>query len=84
MNLMFLIIYEWLLLEVGEIYFKIDNCSLFEYLLVVFLEYNMLLIFVFFDLYNSDYEGNIKIEYEEKFLVKGFFIYCFEVKFDRN
>ncbi|EAH0027599.1 tRNA (guanosine(46)-N7)-methyltransferase TrmB, partial [Listeria monocytogenes] len=33
---------------------------------------------------NSDYEGNIKTEYEEKFSAKGFPIYRLEAKFDRN
>ncbi|MBC1422850.1 tRNA (guanosine(46)-N7)-methyltransferase TrmB [Listeria seeligeri] len=83
-NPTFLTIYERLLPEAGEIHFKTDNRSLFEYSLVAFSEYNMLLTFVSLDLHNSDYEGNIKTEYEEKFSAKGFPIYRLEAKFDRN
>lgn len=83
-NPTFLMIYERLLPEEGEIHFKTDNRSLFEYSLVAFSEYNMLLTFVSLDLHNSDYEGNIKTEYEEKFSAKGFPIYRLEAKFDRN
>ncbi|MBF2599643.1 tRNA (guanosine(46)-N7)-methyltransferase TrmB [Listeria seeligeri] len=83
-NPTFLTIYERLLPEAGEIHFKTDNRSLFEYSLVAFSEYNLLLTFVSLDLHNSDYEGNIKTEYEEKFSAKGFPIYRLEAKFDRN
>ncbi|HFK7754605.1 TPA: tRNA (guanosine(46)-N7)-methyltransferase TrmB [Listeria monocytogenes] len=83
-NPTFLTIYERLLPKAGEIHFKTDNRSLFEYSLVAFSEYNMLLTFVSLDLHNSDYEGNIKTEYEEKFSAKGFPIYRLEAKFDRN
>ncbi|MHC5409850.1 tRNA (guanosine(46)-N7)-methyltransferase TrmB [Listeria seeligeri] len=83
-NPTFLTIYERLLPEAGEIHFKTDNRSLFEYSLVAFSEYNILLTFVSLDLHNSDYEGNIKTEYEEKFSAKGFPIYRLEAKFDRN
>ncbi|AIS60024.1 tRNA (guanosine(46)-N7)-methyltransferase TrmB [Listeria ivanovii] len=83
-NPTFLAIYERLLPVDGEIHFKTDNRSLFEYSLVAFSEYNMLLTFVSLDLHNSDYEGNIKTEYEEKFSAKGFPIYRLEAKFDRN
>ncbi|EAF2843391.1 tRNA (guanosine(46)-N7)-methyltransferase TrmB [Listeria monocytogenes] len=83
-NPTFLTIYERLLPKAGEIHFKTDNRSLFKYSLVAFSEYNMLLTFVSLDLHNSDYEGNIKTEYEEKFSAKGFPIYRLEAKFDRN
>ncbi|EAE1347939.1 TPA: tRNA (guanosine(46)-N7)-methyltransferase TrmB [Listeria monocytogenes] len=83
-NPTFLTIYERLLPKAGEIHFKTDNRSLFEYSLVAFSEYNMLLTFISLDLHNSDYEGNIKTEYEEKFSAKGFPIYRLEAKFDRN
>ncbi|WP_271004311.1 tRNA (guanosine(46)-N7)-methyltransferase TrmB [Listeria seeligeri] len=83
-NPTFLTIYERLLPEAGEIHFKTDNRSLFEYSLVAFSEYNLLLTFVSLDLHNSDYEENIKTEYEEKFSAKGFPIYRLEAKFDRN
>lgn len=63
--------YEEVMGKDGVIYFKMDNCGLFEYFLKSFFEYGLLLIYVSFDLYNSNLEGNIMIEYEEKFLVFG-------------
>ncbi|MCL5897260.1 tRNA (guanosine(46)-N7)-methyltransferase TrmB, partial [Neisseria meningitidis] len=44
-NPTFLTIYERLLPKAGDIHFKTDNRSLFEYSLVAFSEYNMLLTF---------------------------------------
>lgn len=38
-------------------------------------EYGMLLMYLSLDFYNSDFEGNIMIEYEEKFFSKGYCIY---------
>ncbi|HAQ07137.1 MAG TPA: tRNA (guanosine(46)-N7)-methyltransferase TrmB [Bacillus bacterium] len=77
----FLEVYEAILIKNGEIHFKTDNQGLFEYSLVSFSEYGMLLRFVSLDLHNSDYEGNIMTEYEEKFSSKGSRIYRCEVQF---
>ncbi|MCA1032394.1 tRNA (guanosine(46)-N7)-methyltransferase TrmB [Bacillus timonensis] len=77
----FLAIYEQILKPNGEIHFKTDNRGLFEYSLVSFSNYGLLLTFVSLDLHKSDYEGNIMTEYEEKFSKRGFPIYRSEVMF---
>lgn len=77
----FLKIYEDILIDGGEIHFKTDNRGLFEYSLVSFSEYGMLLKGVWLDLHKSEFEGNIMTEYEEKFSAKGQPIYRCEVKY---
>jgi tRNA (guanine-N7-)-methyltransferase len=77
----FLEVYEAILMKNGEIHFKTDNQGLFEYSLVSFSHYGMLLKYVSLDLHNSDYEGNIMTEYEEKFSSRGSRIYRCEVQF---
>ncbi|MBO8177764.1 MAG: tRNA (guanosine(46)-N7)-methyltransferase TrmB [Bacillus sp. (in: Bacteria)] len=77
----FLEIYEDILVDEGEIHFKTDNQGLFEYSLISFSEYGLLLKFISLDLHNSDFEGNIMTEYEEKFSSKGQRIYRCEVKY---
>ncbi|HEO8420066.1 tRNA (guanosine(46)-N7)-methyltransferase TrmB [Niallia sp. FSL W8-0635] len=77
----FLASYESVLGNEGEIHFKTDNQGLFEYSLKSFSEYGMLLKYVSLDLHNSDYEGNIMTEYEEKFSNRGNRIYRCEVQF---
>ncbi|WP_264738801.1 tRNA (guanosine(46)-N7)-methyltransferase TrmB [Cytobacillus firmus] len=77
----FLEIYEDILGDKGEIHFKTDNQGLFESSLMSFSEYGMLLTFVSLDLHNSDYEGNIMTEYEEKFSSKGSRIFRCEVQY---
>ncbi|CEG28247.1 tRNA (guanosine(46)-N7)-methyltransferase TrmB [Bacillus sp. B-jedd] len=77
----FLSLYEQIMADGGEIHFKTDNQGLFEYSLVSFSEYGMLLKDVSLDLHNSEVEGNIMTEYEEKFSGKGNRIYRCEVKY---
>ncbi|WP_409270955.1 tRNA (guanosine(46)-N7)-methyltransferase TrmB [Neobacillus sp. SCS-31] len=77
----FLALYEQILIDGGEIHFKTDNQGLFEYSLVSFSEYGMLLRDVSLDLHNSGFEWNIMTEYEEKFSEKGNRIYRCEVKY---
>jgi len=77
----FLKSYEEVLVKDGEIHFKTDNQGLFEYSLMSFSEYGLVLHYVNLDLHNSDYEGNIMTEYEEKFSNRGFRIYRLEAKF---
>ncbi|MFT8322836.1 MAG: tRNA (guanosine(46)-N7)-methyltransferase TrmB [Bacillus sp. (in: firmicutes)] len=77
----FLNTYEEILMENGEIHFKTDNQGLFEYSLRSFSEYGLLLKYISLDLHQSDYEGNIMTEYEEKFSNKGNRIYRCEVQF---
>ncbi|MBS2970065.1 tRNA (guanosine(46)-N7)-methyltransferase TrmB [Metabacillus sp. KIGAM252] len=80
----FLSLYERLLVKGGEIHFKTDNQGLFEFSLRSFSEYGMLLTFVSLDLHQSDFEGNIMTEYEEKFSNKGQRIYRSEAKFQND
>lgn len=77
----FLQLYEEILPSKGEIHFKTDNQGLFEYSLMSFSAYGMLLKYVSLDLHNSDFAGNIMTEYEEKFSQKGNRIYRCEVQF---
>ena len=72
-----------MLVEGGEIHFKTDNQGLFEYSLMSMAEYGMLLTYLSLDLHNSDFEGNIMTEYEEKFSSKGHRIYRVEAKYHR-
>ncbi|MGM0838176.1 MAG: tRNA (guanosine(46)-N7)-methyltransferase TrmB [Bacillota bacterium] len=77
----FLDLYKTVLVEQGEIHFKTDNRGLFEYSLMSFSSYGLLLKYVSLDLHNSDFEGNIMTEYEEKFSSLGQPIYRCEVKY---
>lgn len=65
----------------GEIFFKTDNTFLFEFSLNEMCKKNLLLKNISLDLHNSDFEGNIKTEYEEKFSNKGMPIYRLEAYF---
>lgn len=71
----FLAIYDQVLDESGSLHFKTDNRGLFEYSLVSFSQYGMVLDQVYLDLHQSDFVGNIMTEYEEKFSAKGQPIY---------
>jgi tRNA (guanine-N7-)-methyltransferase len=73
--------YEDILVDGGEIHFKTDNQGLFEYSLMSFSQYGLLLKYLSLDFHKSDYEGNIMTEYEEKFSEKGNRIYRCEVKY---
>jgi tRNA (guanine-N7-)-methyltransferase len=77
----FLALYEKILVKGGEIHFKTDNQGLFEFSLISFSEYGLKLKFLSLDLHNSDFEGNIMTEYEEKFSEKGQRIYRVEAKY---
>ncbi|MEH7106354.1 MULTISPECIES: tRNA (guanosine(46)-N7)-methyltransferase TrmB [Bacillaceae] len=77
----FLKLYEDVMVDGGEIHFKTDNQGLFESSLMSFSEYGLLLKFISLDLHNSDYEGNIMTEYEQKFSEMGNRIYRCEVKY---
>ena len=70
----FLDLYEKILTPEGEVHFKTDNRPLFDFSLESFRENGWELDEVTFDLHNSDFEGNIMTEYEEKFSGLGFTI----------
>ncbi|MGG6433562.1 tRNA (guanosine(46)-N7)-methyltransferase TrmB [Anoxybacillus sp. D401a] len=77
----FLELYENILVDEGEIHFKTDNRGLFEYSLVSFSQYGLVLQYVSLDLHRSGFEGNVMTEYEQKFSEKGNPIYRCEVKY---
>ncbi|MBU8905248.1 tRNA (guanosine(46)-N7)-methyltransferase TrmB [Desertibacillus haloalkaliphilus] len=77
----FLAMYESVLKPQSEIHFKTDNQGLFEYSLHSFSKYGLILNNVSLDLHNSDVEGNIMTEYEEKFSNKGMRIYRCEAQY---
>lgn len=77
----FLDTFKQILPEKGEIHFKTDNRGLFEYSLVSFSQYGMVLKGVWLDLHASDFEGNVLTEYEQKFSSKGQVIYRVEAEF---
>ena len=64
--------------ESGEIHMKTDNRGLFEFSLNEFSDEGWRLRNISLDLHNSDYEGNIMTEYEEKFSSEGLPIYRLE------
>lgn len=63
--------YENILNPNGQLVFKTDNRGLFEYSLVSFSKYGMLLEEVSLDLHRLEDPTNIMTEYEEKFSAKG-------------
>ncbi|MBM9832025.1 tRNA (guanosine(46)-N7)-methyltransferase TrmB [Enterococcus sp. DIV1444a] len=77
----FLVTDEIILKPNGEIHFKTDNQGLFEYSLSSFSKYGMIIERVWLDLHNSEFEGNIMTEYEEKFSSRGQRIYRVEARF---
>ncbi|HFI0463113.1 TPA: tRNA (guanosine(46)-N7)-methyltransferase TrmB [Streptococcus suis] len=77
----FLSQYQTILNPSGEIHFKTDNQGLFEYSLYAFSQYGVKLKQVWLDLHQSDFEGNIMTEYEEKFSSRGQRIYRLEAYF---
>ncbi|MCM3725444.1 tRNA (guanosine(46)-N7)-methyltransferase TrmB [Neobacillus cucumis] len=80
----FLKLYEDILVNGGEIHFKTDNQGLFEYSLMSFSAYGLLLKYVSLDFHKSGYEGNIMTEYEQKFSEQGNRIYRCEVKYQNE
>lgn len=77
----YLKLYESILKDAGEIHFKTDNQGLFEYSLMSFSKYGLLLKYISLDLHQSDFKGNIMTEYEQKFSEQGNRIYRCEVKY---
>jgi tRNA (guanine-N7-)-methyltransferase len=54
-----------------EIWFKTDDAELFEASQVYFKESNFDIIYITYDLHNSDFDKNVVTEYEEKFTSLG-------------
>ena len=80
----FLESYEQILVSEGEIHFKTDNQGLFEYSLASFSKYGMTIEQVWLNLHESDFEGNVRTEYEEKFSSRGSRINRVVVKFPKK
>jgi len=76
--------YQKILIPGGDIHLKTDNRGFFEYSLVSFSQFGLKLNAVSLDLHNSDFEGNVMTEYEEKFAAQGQRIYRCEVQFPEN
>ena len=74
----FLAIYEKIMDYSAEIHQKTDNMKLFEFSLQEFSQNGFALKNVSLDLHNSNFEGNIMTEYEEKFVLLGQPIYRLE------
>lgn len=71
----FLDIYKKLLCDDGFIAQKTDSQGFFEYSLESFSQNGFILSDISLDLHNSDFDGNIVTEYEEKFVNQGLPIY---------
>lgn len=80
----FIKLYENILGDKGEVFFKTDNKELFEFSLNQFSDKNWKLHNISLDLHNSDFEGNIMTEYEQKFSEKGMPIYRLEAFYDKK
>lgn len=69
-------------LNAGDyIYFKTDNRDLFEFSLNSLAENDFKMRNISLDLHNSDFEGNIMTEYEQRFFEMGMPIYRVEATF---
>ena len=75
---LFLKLYKELLSENGEIHQKTDNRKLFEFSIEQLSDFGFTLKNISLDLHNSDFEGNIVTEYEQKFVAQGLPIYRLE------
>jgi tRNA (guanine-N7-)-methyltransferase len=74
-NRRFLKIYEDLLTDNGQVHFKTDNVTLFDYSVEEMIYYGMELTCINRDLHNSDVTDNVMTEFEEKFSKRGNPIY---------
>ncbi len=79
----FLNLYENLFTNGGEVFFKTDNRLLFEFSLNEFSDKGWRLHNISLDLHSSDFEGNVKTEYEEKFSNIGMPIYRLEAYYKK-
>lgn len=79
-NPRFLEIYKKVLKTDGAIYQKTDNMHFFEYSIEMLSQSGFKLSNVSLDLHNSNFEGNIVTEYEQKFSSMGLPIYRLEAR----
>ncbi|MBP5272935.1 MAG: tRNA (guanosine(46)-N7)-methyltransferase TrmB [Clostridia bacterium] len=83
-NARYLGIYKDLLAPGAEVYQKTDNMHFFEYSIEEFTKAGFCLKNVSLDLHNSDFEGNIVTEYEQRFAGQGLPIYRLEAYLPEN
>mgnify|MGYP002300854712 FL=1 len=76
----FLARYDQILVPDGKVEFKTDNQRFFEWSLQEICQFGWLLQNISLDLHNSDFEGNVMTEYEEKFSSEGSRIYRVEAR----
>ena len=67
----YLEVYDEILRQQGDLCFKTDNQRFFEWSLQEICQFGWLLQNISLDLHNSDFEGNVMTEYEEKFSSVG-------------
>lgn len=79
-NPRFLEIFKRIIKPDGVICQKTDNMHFFEYSIEQFSACGFKLSNISLDLHNSDFEGNIVTEYENKFASQGFPIYRLEAR----
>lgn len=78
----FLNVYKRFLVKGGSVCFKTDNKGLFEFSLNSFsADRDFQMSNISLDLHNSDFEGNVMTEYEQKFSEQGMPIYRLEAKY---
>lgn len=81
----FLAVYEALFGEGGEVFFKTDNRILFEFSLNELADLDKWKMRnISLDLHNSNFEGNVMTEYEQKFSEKGMPIFRLEAIYASN
>lgn len=73
--------YKKVLKNGDYIFFKTDNKALFEFSLNSFAMENYKLSNITLDLHNSDFEGNVMTEYEQRFSEMGMPIYRLEATY---
>ena len=76
----YLEVYDEILRQQGDLCFKTDNQRFFEWSLQEICQFGWLLQNISLDLHNSDFEGNVMTEYEEKFSSEGSRIYRVEAR----
>ena len=76
----YLEVYDEILRQQGDLCFKTDNQRFFEWSLQEICQFGWLIQNISLDLHNSDFEGNVMTEYEEKFSSEGSRIYRVEAR----
>lgn len=81
----FLDVYKKFLKKGGSVCFKTDNRGLFEFSLNSFAaDRDFKMSNISLDLHNSDFEGNVMTEYEQKFSEQGMPIYRLEARYSKD